>query len=1056
MSIKCRGAIFDLDGVLTQTAKIHAKAWKEMFDEFLKNHYSGKNKQFVLFDEKEDYLKYVDGKPRYNGVREFLKSRKIEIPYGKPSDPISMKTISGLGNKKNKIYLSMIKKEKLPVFKSSIDLIDKFKKSGIKVAVVSSSKNARLVLKRTGLFHLFKIIVDGAVAEKANLSGKPNPDIFLYAAKKLGLGPSECVIFEDAISGVKAGINGNFGMVVGISRNNNKLPEADVTVKDLKELSFQDVCNWFKRGVQEDGWLLKYHSFMPKRETLRETLCTVGNGYIGTRGCFETQREFPNHYPGCYLAGIYNEQVTYIKGKKARNNSLVNCPNWLLIQIKIGKSDFIDPFKMEILDYKKILDTKKATLYHKLIFKDRQGHITQIESVRLASMNNPHICAIRFKVKPLNYSENITLRSSIDGSVENHNVARYRGLKSRHLKVISKGKTKKGFFIHVKTNRSNYEIVMAAKNNFKNDRSEIKQKKKIVKGSSLIGEEITFKIKENHSYSLEKIVTIYTSLDAKKPKEKAISLLNQLSDFESILKKHENAWKKLWILADMYIEGDRYTQRILRMHAYHLLSTFSPHVENLDVGIPARGLHGEGYHGHIFWDELFTLPFFIHRFPDTAKAALMYRCRRLNAAKEYAKAHGYGGAMYPWQSADTGREETQTLHYNPQDNSWGPDYSRNQRHISITVFYNFYKYLYHTTDKEFLFNHGIGVMVEIARFWASIAQQNKKTGKYHIKGVMGPDEFHEKYPKTKKSLNDNAYTNVMVSWLMEKVLEVIKELPNHTKKRLNIKEQELQRWNDISENLNIVIKNGIIMQFDGFDKLKDLDWEYYIKKYKNIRRLDRILKKENKNPDNYKVLKQADALMIFYVLDFKEAMNIIKRLGIKIKDTQKFLKENYNYYSSITTHGSSLSEFVHDAISTNLKKTDNLWEYFTKALSVDLLDTQEGTTSEGIHCGLMAGTINTVRKYLAGIRTYSDRITIKPYFPSHWKKFKFRIVHQGLTYHFDYTPAGVLVTLESKKGRALVCHNGKKYYLTGGSSKYIKNIKNFDSSIKESHICCYT
>lgn len=238
-SDKYKAVLFDLDGVLTSTEKIHSACWKKMFDDFLLNYSKENNLEFVPFDINSDYLNYVDGKPRYRGVEDFLSSRGIEIPAGNKDDSHDEISVCGLGNKKNLLFNKMIGKEPVEVYESSIELVKHLKDNKFRIAVVSSSKNCKTILKAAGIEKYFELVVDGITAEKTGLSGKPLPDTYLEAAKKLGTKPEETVVVEDAVSGVQAGRNGNFGLVVGIARkdNNKELEKngADIVVDDLRE-----------------------------------------------------------------------------------------------------------------------------------------------------------------------------------------------------------------------------------------------------------------------------------------------------------------------------------------------------------------------------------------------------------------------------------------------------------------------------------------------------------------------------------------------------------------------------------------------------------------------------------------------------------------------------------------------------------------------------------------------------------------------------------------------------------------------------------------------------
>jgi beta-phosphoglucomutase family hydrolase len=232
--------LFDLDGVLTQTAKVHAAAWKQMFDEYLRQRAGKLSEQFVPFDAVRDYDEYVDGKPRYDGVRSFLESRSIELPQGTPDDPPTAETVDGLGNRKNELVLRMIHTDGVAPYEGSVRYVEAARAAGLRRAVVSSSTNCRDVLKAAGIFDLFEEIVDGHVAEREHLNGKPAPDTFLAGARAVGVGPDQSVVFEDALAGVQAGRRGNFAFVVGVDRvgQADALKEhgASVVVRDLAEL----------------------------------------------------------------------------------------------------------------------------------------------------------------------------------------------------------------------------------------------------------------------------------------------------------------------------------------------------------------------------------------------------------------------------------------------------------------------------------------------------------------------------------------------------------------------------------------------------------------------------------------------------------------------------------------------------------------------------------------------------------------------------------------------------------------------------------------------------
>lgn len=250
-NLSFEAVIFDLDGVITNTAKVHAAAWKAMFDEFLSDYGNETGKKYVEFDYEKDYLTYVDGKPRYIGVESFLQSRNISIPFGLPSDEPEEVTICGLGNRKNLKFNQVLEVDGVEVFESSVRLLEQLKNANIRIAVASSSKNCKPVLEKAGLLHYFEARVDGEVSVERGLKGKPEPDIFLESARDLGVLPQKSIVIEDAVSGVQAGVKGEFGLVLAIARENNKneLKKAGAyyVVSDLSEIKgLEDLDQLFR------------------------------------------------------------------------------------------------------------------------------------------------------------------------------------------------------------------------------------------------------------------------------------------------------------------------------------------------------------------------------------------------------------------------------------------------------------------------------------------------------------------------------------------------------------------------------------------------------------------------------------------------------------------------------------------------------------------------------------------------------------------------------------------------------------------------------------------
>ena len=1009
--------IFDLDGVITKTATVHSHAWKKMFDDYLRAHAEKTGEPFREFIQ-EDYLAYVDGKPRYDGVKSFLESRNINIPFGTPEDKPDIETVCGLGNKKNEAFNEVLRNEGVETYPATVSLMEQLKQQGIHVGVASSSKNCEAVLIAAGLEHLVETRVDGVVLATLKLNGKPAPDIFLMAARNLGVKVHRAVVVEDATSGVAAGKNGNFGLVLGVAREDNvdalRKNGADIVVTDLAQTSIEKINNWFKNGMEADNWKLEYFDYDAKKERSREALLTVGNGYFGTRGAMEEADANEINYPGTYIAGVYNRLVTSISGKDIENEDFVNCPNWLPVRFKIEDGPWIDINKVEILDIQRTLDFKTGLLTRKMTIKDAEGNISRIESERFVSMDNPHIAALRYRVIPQNYSGNITFWSALNGAIENTGVERYKALQSKHLQPMEQGSDGEIVFLKVKTVQSEIEIAESARLTLTKNGKFINDNLVHTAESGMVFSFGDQHIDQGDIFELEKIVAVFTTREERNPLISSLSSAKATGTFDELLKASTAQYQKIWEEIDVRVEGNRLSQKLLRLHLYHLMVSASPHNEKLDASVTARGLHGEAYRGHIFWDELFILPFYDIHFPKTARSLLMYRYRRLDKAREYAREHGYKGAMFPWQSGSNGNEETQTVHLNPVSGEWGSDHSSLQRHVSLAVAYNVWEYFHITQDKEFLEQYGMEMLLEICRFWESKAKWDSETNRYSIDGVMGPDEFHEKYPESDKGgLKDNAYTNIMVAWLFKTAGKLLNEISNEAKKNLvktiDFQEKEMFRWEEIRKKLRLVISDeGIIAQYDGYFELKELDWDYYRKKYGNVYRMDRLLKAEGKSADEYKVAKQADMLMTFYNLEKEEVDTLLEEMDYRLPED--YLQKNLKYYLARTSHGSTLSRVVHAHLAKMTGDNKLSWELYSDALSSDYNDIQGGTTGEGIHAGVMAGTIMIALNTYSGINLKKEKLEVHPALPESWDKLQCRLHFKETAFEMEITNTEVRVS----------------------------------------------
>jgi trehalose/maltose hydrolase-like predicted phosphorylase len=761
-----------------------------------------------------------------------------------------------------------------------------------------------------------------------------------------------------------------------------------------------------------DRFALAYEGFDAAEEGLREALTSTGNGYLCARGTAEWEDPNGVHYPGTYAHGVYNRETTILGGLPVLNEDLVNLPNWLVLKLRIEGEDAITLADVELLDYRHELDIRNDILVRELRFRDRSSRETTLRSRRFVSMADVHHAGIEWTLTAENWSGRVEVVCALDGRVTNTGVGRYQQLEGRHLDPVSpRTFGPEVVALKVQTRQSNLYISQAARSRVFQGAAPVAVQRSLYQTEDYIQQVLAFEVRQGAPVRVEKMVVFSTSRDPATSDSltRAGTSAGRSRGFEAELERHRSAWEELWRVCDVQVQADQEVQRLLRLHTCHLLQVCSRHTADIDAGVPARGLNGEAYRGHVFWDELYVYPFLNYRMPEVTRGLLMYRYRRLGEARTAAHEAGFRGAMFPWQSGSEGKEETQRVHLNPISGRWEPDLSRNQRHVNAAIFYNIWHYFQATQDLVFLRDYGAEMMLEIARFWSSIANFNPERDRYEIHGVMGPDEFHEKYPDaTEGGLRNNAYTNVMVAWLCGLARDVLSLLPNSRAEalmdRLELDNEELRTWEDMSRRMFVPFQDGgIISQFEGWDQLEELDWDAYRAKYGNIQRLDRILRAEGDDPDRYKLAKQADTVMLFYLFSREELQRLFDRLGYEYgPDT---VSRNVAYYDRRTSHGSTLSFIAYAGVLAALD-AESSWNRFLVALKSDVEDVQGGTTQEGIHVGVMAGTLDLVQRSYMGTLVRDDVLRFDPRLPA---------PIDGVSFSMQFRQTPLAVTLADHK-----------------------------------------
>jgi alpha,alpha-trehalase len=825
---------------------------------------------------------------------------------------------------------------------------------------------------------------------------------------------------EDAFDAVR--LDG-IGIVVRHTETGDRPTTAQFTLENPAQVRefLQRGGNWiaYEQQTSNEAWTYTFEGYDPNSERLREALCTVGNGYFATRGAAPEAKAGAVHYPGTYAAGVYNRLEDDVSGATIDNESLVNLPNWLPLTFRVDRGRWFDIDEATLLSYRQTLDLRGAVLTREFRFRDEAGRTSSVTQRRFVAMHLAHVAALETTITAEDWSGTVEIRSTQDGNVRNSGVERYRDLASEHLGALeTRSLSDDSVLLTAQTTQSRIPIALAARTSVWQGDAPAPARYRLVDEEGEIGHEIAAELAAGQSLTVEKVVTVVTGRDVatSEPAVGAERRLDRQGRFAKLLEEHRLTWAHLWERLSIEFDDHPDELRILRLHLLHLLQTVSYNCADIDVGMPARGLHGEAYRGHIFWDELFIFPVLNLRLPAITRSLLRYRYRRLPEARRAATLAGYAGAMFPWQSGSDGREESQRMHLNPRSGRWNPDASGHAHHIGIAVAYNVWQYYQVTGDLAYLIDYGAEMLAEIARFWVSRAAYDKERDRYHIRGVIGPDEFHSGYPHAPyDGVDNNAYTNVMAVWVVLRAIDALElmPLPNRLdlREKLGLTDQELAQWDHVSRRMFVPFHDRVISQFEGYGDLDELDWDGYRERYGNIQRLDRILEAEDDDANRYKASKQADALMLLYLLSSDELRELLDRLGYRFLPDQ--IPKMVDYYIARTSHGSTLSGVVHTWVLARANR-DRAMEFFQQVLKSDIADIQGGTTSEGIHLAAMAGSVDLMQRCFTGLETRAERIVLSPLWPESLGALAFPIHYRGHHLHLRISGKGAEVSVDPR------------------------------------------
>ncbi|GAA1599131.1 MULTISPECIES: glycoside hydrolase family 65 protein [Kribbella] len=782
-------------------------------------------------------------------------------------------------------------------------------------------------------------------------------------------------------------------------------------------------------------WILAFSGYDPADERRREALCTTGNGYFATRGAWAGSMAGEHHYPGTYLAGYYNRLTDTIGDARVENESLVNLPDWLPLTVAVDDGEWWTPDNSEVLQHDLELNVRRGVVTRRFALRDPAGRELRGVERRFASMADPHLAGQTLAVTVVNWSGRLRIGSAVHGDVTNSGVDRYRKLAARHLTDL-RPEADRDLLVTATLSQSRHRVTVGTRTVATHRGSPLEGWTTSSDSDSAYAE-LSVDVTAGDVVGIEKIVALHGSRDVgiSEPRLATRLALDNAPRFADLLDAHVLAWSQLWrrFAVDLEETYDG-TLGALRLNIFHLLQSVSPHSVDADTGVPARGLHGEAYRGHVFWDELFVFPVLTLRMPELSRALLRYRYRRLPAARLAARRLGLPGAMFPWQSGSDGREESPRIHLNPLSGHWTEDGSYRQRHVGLAVAYTMWQYVEVTGDLDFLADHGAEVIVEIARFFAGLTEYDTGRDRYVIRDVVGPDEFHT-------CVDNNAYTNVMAVWLFGAAARALDRLPSWRRTELvdslGLRQEERNHWDELTRRMYVPFHDGVISQFEGYEQLAELDWARYRQEYGDIRRLDRILEAEGRDVASYQVSKQADVLMLLYLLPSNDLHALLERLGYRLSGA--VIRRTVEYYLARTCHGSTLSAIVH-AWGLATLDPDRALAFLEQALHSDAGEAlRTGTTAEGVHLGAMAGSADLIQRCFTGLTTANDVLRFRPRWPAKLGTFEMALRYHGHRLVAQISSTAVTLTVDAGPGPAIEarCYGHSRQLKPGDSHTWM-------------------
>jgi trehalose/maltose hydrolase-like predicted phosphorylase len=707
----------------------------------------------------------------------------------------------------------------------------------------------------------------------------------------------------------------------------------------------------------EKYWTIFQDKFEPETLRHKETIFTIGNGYLCTRGAFE--EGYPEDSRATFIHGVFDTAPIVF-------TELANAPDWLPVNIYLNGERF-SLAQGTIHTFRQEMDLFTGVLTRKVYWESPSGLIARIEFKRFTSMADEHQLLIRCTITP-EFDGSVEITASLKGDMDNQGLA--------HWYWEDQGINDDAVFLRNRTRQSGIKIGTSMRIMLEEGRL-IQRDYWDVQNNPTVALRLEAKIREEIIF--DKFVSIYTTRETKMPIEASLDSVKKISSWEDAYLSNSNAWSKIWQNSDVIIEGDDEAQISLRFNLFQMLIAAPRHDDRVNIG--AKTLSGFGYRGHSFWDtEIFMLPLFIYTAPEIARNLLNYRFRNLTGARQKAKENGFEGAQFPWESADDGKEVTP---------SWVSDfYDRNKMvriwtgnieiHISADIAYAAYHYWKVTGDDQWLIDKGSEIILDTARFWASRAEWNADSGLYEYRDVIGPDEYHE-------HVDNNAMTNRMAQWNLAIAFDILDWLKRispdkftELKVGLDLSDKRLAHMEDVMHKIKLNIdSNGLIEQFDGFYQRKFIDLDAMEPRGESVQVIFGI---EGANATQ--VIKQPDVVIMLYLL--------------RSYYSDETVRTNYDFYTARTDHtyGSSLGPSIQAIMACEVGKQEEAYEHFIRAVRADLRDIR-GNAGDGIHGASAAGTWQSIVFGFGGLHVSKDGWYSIPRLPKHWHRLAFKFFFHG-------------------------------------------------------------